>query len=323
MSVKEWGSYAYVDVADLNPTRVWSQEYPWPVADLHDMVDSNHADIVLPTAIKDRLYGKNDQAAIVTLYPPSKLSLFGINFVAQASWVYPVADGASPIDQVTFDHTIVYYTGTHQLNTDKTDVTAQLDTVLANHQVPTQQIDLSRLALDPIVAEGPDNGAVVGFVKSQFYVPPDSAQGFGITSTANNLLVTGTDFQSPSTNDALMTADLNNGKTATMNVAFKILDDETDFTLFLKHWKTGDQGCILTITVNGSADAIVRHVDSLEAGSGSDNLMRVTLRSKDYVSNDYYDYLVPGLNTVTIVLAADDPASTSGCGYAIRALAIG
>lgn len=340
MSIKDWASYGFTDPPNQTPSWIWGQEYPWNVLEYY-YTDSGQF-ILLPDFVQKRLVYSlpASSGAVVAgdppptkdyVVPPSNLSLYGINFLASARWVYPAAAPVSAAENITFTHSVIYWEGSHAL-----DSSQNLDVSLAPVAVTlsgpsgvggsgtykSQPINLACLGLDPIAGDGLSNGAVVGFMPSQFYLAPGQ-NGFGITSGANNLLITGTGFDAPVNADTPMSAEVKSGSTASMTVQFKILSSDLELTLFLKHWKGTATGCLLSIAVNGNP-AITRHVDSLEAGSGTDNVSKIILRNRDYTSADFYDYLVLGLNTITISVSpsADPAAADPSCQYVIRALAI-
>jgi hypothetical protein len=99
---------------------------------------------------------------------------------------------------------------------------------------------------------------------------------------------------------------------------FKVIDPDLELSLHLKHWNTTTSACMLTLSVN--KQEITRYVDAMNATSGTDNITRITLRNFDYTSPEFYDYLVMGLNTITLKIAPAEPCQT--CGYALRALAV-
>lgn len=331
MTVKDWSSYVSVDPKNRDPAWVWAQTFPWDVIQYHYTdpegvvtLPQSAWMLLFPPKASDPTEGN---PALQLVNPPSQIALFGLDFVSRAEWIYLV-DGSDPVDSVEFTHVVAPHTGSHGFLTmppvDPTVRLTQASGSQLNYVSP--KLDLAQLALDPIN----DESAVVGFVASQFVTKPNNPGGFAILSTANTLLirgVAGQPFADPVSNDAPMTVDLADPQVqAGMSVSFKIADEDADRSLYLKHWKTGAVGVRMTIVINGGAP-VVRHIESAEAGSGSDNVMRVYLRRKSFNSDEYFDYLVPGLNTVTITVAADfaGPPTASpvlDCGYAIRALAI-
>lgn len=109
-----------------------------------------------------------------------------------------------------------------------------------------------------------------------------------------------------------------------MTANFKISDTTSEYTLFMKHWKTGATGVMLTLTINGdTANAITKYVDALEAEGGEENMLSIVLRNTDYGSVDYHDFLQLGLNTIDITITPiGGAASYANCGYQIRAISI-
>lgn len=316
MTVKDWSSYAFLDSAKQQLSWVWGQEYPWNVISFRDLVDSSGPAIKLPAYVLARLWDRTN------LYPPSELSQFGVDFVATARWIFYLADDATPEDEVVnFAHAFTYWQGTHDPNG------ASLVVMAADTPIDSVSLNLPLLALDPIVSTGPRNGAIIGFVKSEFIAAPASdGLPFRAKSGSNTLYATGLGFDAPATNDAVLSAlAITAAAPAQVTLLFKVTDAMVELDLHLKHWKLSDAGCVVTIAINEPDPAnplapIVRHVDARESGSGTDNLMSIMLRSKDYTSNDFYDYLTVGLNTIVITVSPAEGQQT--CGYALRALAI-
>jgi hypothetical protein len=58
-----------------------------------------------------------------------------------------------------------------------------------------------------------------------------------------------------------------------------------------------------------------------EGEDAGENLSSMVMRSGSYLTIDYHDYLVPGLNAVEITITPDEGAASAG--YCLRALAIG
>jgi hypothetical protein len=316
MSVKEWAAYLAVDSADQVPTWVFAQTFPWDPIQYHY---TDGTTVVLPQDIQNLLFNPNP----ITVYPPSRIALFGLNFGMSARWLV-LSDNSAPIDQLSFEHVVAPFTGSHSVASATSStllVSLTTGSVFAYRLTPAS-LDLALLALDPIPPGSAGNSATIGFVLSQFVTKPSNANGFSIASTGNTLIVRGTGFTDPVSNDTPMTANVTGTATASMTVYFKVIDEDEDYTLFFKHWVTTPTGATMTITVNGTP--ITRHIDSLEAGSGTDNVTRVLLRRKSYSSDEYFDYVVMGLNTITIEVASDVPAGAPppACTYAMRALAV-
>jgi hypothetical protein len=308
MSIKDWGSYAFLDVANTTPTWVWAQEFPWDLIQFHYCGPDGVVGV--PKDVKERCW--DSDAGLVL--PPSHLALFGVDFVMKASWQLTLSQGAD--ETVTVDHALEYVRGSHHLNDASTDIVVTIDTTPLKFAVTSPPLDLTLLGLDPVQGPGTANGAVIGFIPNKFVTPPPSAgSAFKILSDTNTLQVTGNGFA-----DALST-DFTHGQVA-LTVQFKVADHTYDYALFLKHWNTSAVGCTLELVFNGdTANPVYRHVDAMEGEGGDDNLDVVNLRNRDYTSIDYHDYLTWGLNTVVITVTPDDASSPGG--YVLRAVAIG
>jgi hypothetical protein len=310
MSIKDWASYASLDENNQYPTWLWGQEYPWNVLEFNNLDGSQN--VILPQFVQNRLYDGHQ------IYPPSQLALTGVNFLATARWLVDVSAPIPQDEYITFQHSLTYFTASHKISGGT--LVATIDNE-GTFTYSSPMLDLPLLGLDPITQSGTGNGAVTGFSPQEFLVLPSSGVGFRILSGANNLYVNGYGFTAPSGPDGLMQSSFTG--TTIITIQFKCISAEMDLALYLKHWKTSAQGCLMSIAIN-SNPPIERHVDALDAGSGSDNITTVVLRNKKYASGDYYNYLVMGLNTISITLSLTaDPPSESNAGYAIRALAIG
>lgn len=301
MSIKDWGSYAQVNVTAPAVSWVWGQEYPWNVIQFRSL-NSSQSNIDLPAFVEQRLVDGNNQ-----VYPPSELSLFGVDFVARVSWLLTPGTGLTGSEVIGFTHTITCGNATHGLNGNQ--FTASLDTATAT-PIQSTSLDLAQLALDPLTGPLP---AVVGFVANRFDVAPAASKSFSITSDANDLLVRGSGFNS------VMGTDFTAG-TAQMTVYFKVTDANRDINLSLKNWIQGTTPCQLAIVVNGGT-TLTRFVDMSETGSGGDSVTVVALRYKDFTSVNYCDYLQMGLNTVSITVTP--VGGQKNANYQILALAVG
>lgn len=354
MSIKDWGAYSLVNPATACPSWVFGQEYPWNAIDCRKTngqvkpvteakatrkpkaspaaADApQQVELLVPDYQKARLY---DGAAV---YPPSQLSMFGINFVVQAQWLVTVDNTVT--DEVTVGHILNYFTASHLLETvDKTtDVHVYVDdtpTVLKldGQDTISADLDLGTLALAP--AGSADAPPVVGFIPSKFVRLPAPASAnppvpFSIFSTTNTLLVRDTTTYPSgctanmgfSASETALNATMGGNCTRlVMTLLFKITDAINDYTLFLKHWKTTGTGVTLTITVNGNtANQLVKTVNSYEAEGGENNLLSIVLRNQNYASVDYSDFLTPGLNSIEIAITPNDGKAA---GYALRAVSL-
>jgi hypothetical protein len=307
MSVKDWASYAYLDSGNTTPTWVWGQEYPWDVVQYRYC--PNNDEVKLPDFVLARMFDNIKTPALV--FPPSQLSLFGIDFTMKAAWRTALPSTITE-QTVKIKHILNYVIGTHLIQSGKPFASLS---AIPPITLESPELKLTELGLDPIPDSGAQNGAVIGFIRSKFVTPPpNNGSAFKIISEANALQVSGSGFDSP------MLTNFNGA--VKLKVEFKIVDTLYDYALFMKHWKTTDRGCMLTFVFNGNeGEPVIRHVDWKEGEGGEDNLSSIVMRNKDYTSIDYHDYLVMGLNTIDITITPDEGAGSVG--YCLRALAIG
>lgn len=312
MSVKDWSAYGFADQASQLPNWIWSQSYPW------DAVENNFGlnnQIVLPDYVQARLLGTATVSDTTTNFvlPPSQLSLFGIDFTMKAGWLVSFPDGVSASEAINFAHVTSCYRGGHSL--DGSAVSATLDTanLALTASFASGALDMSRYALDPIMEVGPANGAAIGFTANPFTIPPTSARGaFKIVSPANNLQVDGSGF------DASMVADFS--VAASLTISFKVVDRTSEFALLMMHWiAAGSDPCKLTFTINGTHN-VIAYVDAEEGEGGQNNVTAIELRNSDFTSINFHDYLVLGLNTVTVAV---EPSGNDKSAYTLFAVAVG
>lgn len=304
MSVKDWASYARPSADYSALTWVWAQEYPWDVVAFRNKDKAGN--IVLPAFVAARLYdGKQ-------LFPPSQLSQYGVDFVANATWevTTPTAD-----PRITLKHDLTYVTATHQLVTGSDNKTALQASMNQSANMPcalvSDAIDLELLALDGVGHAG--RPAAINFQGDHFRIAPAAGAAFSVLSRHNTLLARGQGF------DAQMVAKLDAGP-ARLQILFKIADDRP-YRLVLKQWKlAGSDPCLLTL-VMPDGTRIEKCVDADEAQGGEDNLLRIELRNTRYSTENYHNYLLQGLNSVQLELAPVDPKSKN-CQYQILAAAI-
>jgi hypothetical protein len=243
-------------------------------------------------------------------YPPSELSLLGVDFVSQATWLITPTSPTVSGNTISFTHDLTVGQGTHSMVAgDATEVTALLRTF---DVVPIQSgpIELPLYGLDPLSAP-----SVLGFVADQFVVAPSPGNNgtFAIIADANDLLIRGSGFTK------IMETDFSLTEPVQMTVYFKVTEPNSDINLSLKNWIVGTVPCQLTIKIN-DATPLLRYVDAPETSGGSDNITVVALRYKNFTSVNYCDYLKIGLNQVTITIA---PNSTAGSQYQLLAIAVG
>ena len=304
MSVKAWSSYAYLDTRRTQLAWVWSQEYPWDVLQYRSCHSGN--DVSIPGFVMKRLF---DEAAKPTqVYPPSHLSIFGVDFTMKSTWEIDLPDKPEK-HVVCLIHNLDYLSASHGLDQSSRPY-VRLTAAPACFKLNSPPLDLTLLGLDPIRHGDDDNGAAIGFNGGRFLIKP-TAETFKILSSSNNLHVTGSGF------DPQMRTDFSHGDVK-LKVQFKIIDDDYQYSLFLKHWKTKSTGCSLSIACNDHPP-ITHRVDDKEGSGGSNNLLALSLRNTDFSSVDYHDYLVIGANQIVITIMPSGKDS----GYALRALAIG
>lgn len=299
MALKDWGAYAQLDPLATTPSWIYGQEYPWNVIQFRN--ENEDEQVILPDYVQARLYDG------VQVYPPSELSLFGVDFVSKAAWVITPKSGLAQSIDIAFAHTVTLCVATHEASGGA--LVATIDTWQPSTYT-SLNLDLPVIALDPI---GAGTGAgLIGFVANQFDVAPTSAGGpFAITADTNLMLVRGTGF------NGVTSTDFSAGDVS-LTIYFKMVDTAQDVNLSLKHWVTTGGSCQMTITINGTP-LPVRTITAPEGGMGADNVLVVPLRSKDFTSVDYCDFLKFGLNTITVTITS--PAS--GTTYTLLAAAVG
>jgi len=321
MSIKDWGSYALVNPVTKNPAWTFGQEYPWDAITCRKSggteygIDNpdNPTQVLLnvPTSMSSPLYDG------VSLYPPSELSMFGVNFVMKATWRVYVHDHAQ--EEVMLSHILNYMSGSHRINpafpSSNPDVILPPSLVYIDPEatvlsVPPGQslstkLNLNLMALDPLGTQG--GNAIVGFLPKKFLIKPMTAQSstipptsFKIISTTNDLMIqdvshyaighdVGCGFSTLQT--ALQANFTEHCSELQLMMYFKVIDSIQDYTLYLKHWKTAATGVMLTFIINEDVEnPITKYVDALEAEGGEKNLLSISLRNLDFASVDYFDF---------------------------------
>ncbi|MBP2847806.1 hypothetical protein [Dickeya oryzae] len=305
MSVKDWSSYSQLDSSAVSPSWVWGQGYPWDVI-LYNQQASDGS-IQLPTFVQNLLVSDG-----YYVLPPSELSLFGIDFTMNASWVFEAVEDTTFDDSLTFTHDSTYFTASHELTAaDKLRATLQTENQASNASNTVEISSLSAFALNPLGLEV--SGGSIGFTAHTFLVPPTTAtEPFKIVSTQNNIQVTGTGFTAGLTTDFSVTP--------TLDVIFKVSDTTVDYAFHLMHW-IGNQsgGCALTWTINDKYSGVIL-VSAPEGQGGEGNISTIELRNSDYSSISFHDYLVVGTNTLHIEIAP--VGSASDYNYTVFAMAI-
>lgn len=336
MSIKDWGAYGLVIPDTVEPVWTFGQEYPWDVLTCKDSTgvlnpdNDDQVQVVIPTSMQVCLYDGT------TLYPPSELSRFGVNFVMKASWLVVVSNDVE--DDITIDHVINYFTASHVLSSGK--VSAYIDKhpfvlqAISGQSLSTT-LNMNIMALDSLGLNA--TAAIVGFIPGKFITKPATATSttqpvaFKIVSGTNDLLVKDTTAYASDTDEGAgftasqtsLTASFSENCTSLqMTLFFKVIDAVATYTLFIKHWKTGSTNVKLTMIINGDVDnPMVKYADALEAEGGQNNLLSVALRNQNFASVDYHDYLQLGLNSIQITIEPVD-GEIDDCGYQVRALSI-
>lgn len=339
MSIKDWGSYAFVNPNTKMPYWTFGQEVPWNAIKCRkttgeDKVYSENPDqieVTIPTSMKACLYDG------FCLYPPSELSVFGVNFVTKATWLVTIENSAS--DDVVIDQSVNLYTASHILN-DKNEVVVYRDKQPSNLGVLDGEslavtISLNVMALDPL--GNSKLAAIVGFIPSQFITKPANASSaetypslFKIISTTNELMIqdktnypVGSDSGFTASETCLTATFTEDCTSLQMILYFKVIDVVNDYTLYMKHWKTGSENLMLTFIINDDIDnPITKYVDSSEGEGGENNILSFTLRNQDFTSIEYHDYLQLGLNSIQISMQPVNVQNYAECGYQIRATSI-
>lgn len=360
MSIKDWGSYALVNSYYVYPRWVFGQEFPWNAIDCRfalgntypGVKDSQGNYLSKPDPDQFQMIISNSMAANLYdgmyLYPPSELSMFGVNFVMKSCWRVYVDDTAST--QVTLVHNVDLFTASHivagsdasaltpQVYMDKVPASLAVSATATAPQTFSTTLDLNVMGLDPL---GTNNrAAIVGFLPAKF-IPPATITppagtatlpaAFKTIAATNDLMIeNSTAYGSLAASGfSVSQASLTASWSATQNIPytltlyFKVTDYVREYTLNIKHWATMATGVQLTIVINGdTSNAITKYVTDLEGEGGDNNLLSIALRDLDFASIDYHDYLQLGLNSIAITAQPIDGNYASGCAYQIRAVSV-
>lgn len=316
MSIKDWGSYGYQTGNTI--TWVWGQAYPWDVLQYNQNSGSNsplYGDpiITLPTFVQQRLVDNN-----TLVLPPSALSLFGCDFTMKVGWLIEFPGGISGDETVTMQHHMICYHASHGFdskNSNAFEATLQTaDDASSGSYTPDSTLSMSTYALDPIKTPSANNGAIIGFTADPFTYGPPTSSEFKIISSANNLQVAGNGF------DASLTTTF--ASTPTLTVQFKIIDRVSAYSLLLKHWiGPSSNPCMMTFTMNNGQQVTI-YVTAPEGMGAQNNLSVIDLRNLNFASINFHDYLVIGLNTITVTISPVDQGKENNQ-YTLFALAVG
>jgi hypothetical protein len=343
MSVKEWGAYASFDYATNSPVWTFGQEFPWnalqsrtsgttPEPTFTDWTADSRTNVQISQAMQANLFDG------ITLRQPSDLSTYGFNFVCKAIWRVYADSSVAQSTTITVDHPLYLYFADHFLiGTTPAVFMDAAGTQLQAEGAPDLNnaitFDLNLLALDPVGVN--NDAAAMGFIPSRFI--PTGAAGedlplnFKILSRTNDLMITDStayasgDFTgfSPG-NNCLVVGWPHQQKPFELSLFFKVIDLVEEYTLNLKHWileGEGGGGVKLTFTINGDTDnQLVRYVQELEGSGGENNMLSIALRDLDFSSINYHDFLVLGLNSITMKIEPANAYWTSQ--YQLRAVSV-
>lgn len=331
MSVKDWSAFSSIKTtSELSDNYQgefiqwnWGQTYPWNIFEYKHKETASM--IELPEDVVDRMLYTNcskigsEKDPKNILLPPSDLSLFGIDFTMAAEWELTFPDNLVSIESLTFGHNIGVQLASHSKEPNSEGCDTLSATLLPESLTPInmkEPIDIGEYALVPLL-EGQRIGSGIGFQKNLFDISPiQSTSTFKIRSRGNDILVTGNGFNS------VMTAKFETnytGSGSTLNIAFKVADERTQYALILKHWK-GSSGGDVVLTCNINNNKTVINVTDNEGQGSSNNIDQLELRNFDLTSINFHDYLVRGWNEVKInILPLDNTDSSE---YTISALSV-
>lgn len=340
MSIKDWGAYALVNPASQEPTWTFGQEYPWNTIECRKTTghinpdNTNQVEVVIPTSMQDRLYDNGG-----SLYPPSELSTYGINFVMKSSWIVMMPNDSSK-DTVTINHIVNYFTASHLLTQTGSDSGTAYGVEVYIDQQPislngdlSTDLNLNFMALSPLSA-----AAIVGFIPNRFIIKPEAATDtsapvpFKIISATNDLLImdttsypddceAGAGFEASET--SLTAGFAPNCTSLQITLYFKVIDSVSNYNLFMKHWKTGATGVVLTMLINEDEETVItQYVDAQEAEGGENNMLSISLRNQNFTSVDYHDFLQLGLNSIQITIEPIGGTYQEDSDYQVRAVSI-
>lgn len=336
MHIKDWGAYALAHPENKTPSWTFGQEYPWNAINcrkttgVKNPFNRNQVELVIPNAMLARLYDGH------SLYPPSELSTYGVNFVTKASWLVVMDNGASDI--VVLNHRFNYFTGSHILPEGASMPNVYIDDLPIIPTGDTNDSFHTALSLN-IMALSPLSGAaVVGFLPNKFIVAPSLSTEtsmpikFKKISPTNDLMITdtsvypidceaGAGFIASET--SLVSGFAPNCISLQMTLNFKVVDSVSDYIFYMKHWKIGGNGVLLTIEINNDPSlTLTQYIDDLEAEGGENNMTTIALRNQNFTSIDYHDYLQLGLNSIHITIEPIGGAYVADCGYQLRAISM-
>ena len=308
MSVKNWSSSLFQQ--DQTTIQwLWSQTYPWDALN-YNQVDPTTKSIILPDYMQKQLYDGN------LLSPPSELSLFGLDFMQQASWIVEYPKGVTGgKETLKFSTQVQNFSATHGLNKDKKfflhmSTTDTADT--ASYDSP--DLDLSLYALAAISEPTGYSPASIGFMVDEFTIPLSKEDAiFKIVSPYTNLEATGTGF-GPG-----MTTHFTSKASITIN--FKISEKMMDHELVLVHWlEEGSASCKIDWEINQGKFSGSILLDEHRVRGNENDLDKISLRVLNRYSINFHDYLQLGLNEITLTIAPTSASKTTA--YTLSSIAL-
>ena len=307
MSVKDWSAYSQLSNDNLSLSWVWGQRYPW------DVILYNHAttgdDVSLPDFVKDRLISDK------LILPPSELSLFGLDFTAQAAWVIEFPDGIEDSETLEISHETTTYSASHSVTDGNVAATLQSSREASSAKYTTDTLDLSTYSLAPIADYSAENNATIGFRVDEFvYSPSKSTDKFKILSPTHDLQVTGTGF------DSVMVSTFKSD--TSIEIYFKITNVYIDYTLMMLHWLEGQNDAQIQWTIN-DVHTGVKRLDRVSSGENQATSTLISIRNRDYESLNFHDYLKIGLNKIEIkIVPVGDGDTKTSATYTLSSVTI-
>lgn len=328
MSVKDWSAYSSVEnFNNTNNTFIgefvqwnWGQTYPWSIFEYNKT--GSGSNILLPKSVVANLlyYGGANQGTSDDniLLPPSDLSLFGLDFTMASEWLVTFPKDLTAIETLTFQHDVSVALASHSMTIPsgggEASLIASVSSAYNNTMRQSTPLQLSEYALIPL-SDNQSTG--IGFQNNLFDISPNTPETeFKIRSRGNDLLATGLGF---STGMVASFPSNYSGEGASLNLAFKVADINTQYSFIMKHWKGLNSGnIVLTCNINGNETTI--NVTDQEGQGSLNNTNQLDLRNFDLKSANFHDYLVLGWNEITITIMPKDVSVASQ--YNLLALAM-
>ena len=326
MSVKDWSAYSTVQNFNGASAQYvgesiqwnWGQSYLWNIFDYNQT--GSGSDILMPESVVANLlyYGAVNQGQVSNiLLPPSDLSLNGLDFTMASEWQITFPAALTSPEQLSFEHEVSIIQASHRMTPPPSGAGSLVATLSAPHKnflKPNQPLTLSEYALIPLSS---NQSAGISFQSNLFDITPNGPESIcQIRSRGNNLLAIGRGFAAPMS--ASFPANYQNAG-ATLTIAFKVADINTQYSLVLKHWIGQGSGEILLSCVVNKNQTMLNILD-VEGQGSSNNISELDLRNFDMKSNNFHDYLVLGWNEIIITILPQNNSVFSE--YVLLALSI-